>query len=271
MLNAQTLLAQWTIPTGTFADSLADGGITGNISTKVLKAVGTTVIDFNKTGYAGKAAQATQWDNGNGAKYWQIEVTTTGYTNIKLSSRQQSGNPLTNPGPRDFKLQYKLGTAGTWTDVPSGTIQVLNEWTTSYVNNLLLPTACENVTSMFIRWVMTSNMSDDNTNDVLNTGTSKIDDILVYGDVSAGIQQVSNNSFSIYPNPVVAGNNINLSTEMLVNSVEVFDITGKLVLINDITTIDNNLVIDVRSLKAGMYFLKVNSEGKASSKKIIIY
>jgi hypothetical protein len=114
-------------------------------------------------------------------------------------------------------------------------------------------------------------MSDDNTNDVLNTGTSKIDDILVYGDVSAGIQQVSNNSFSIYPNPVVAGNNINLSTEMLVNSVEVFDITGKLVLINDITTIDNNLVIDVRSLKAGMYFLKVNSEGKASSKKIIIY
>jgi len=271
VIDAQTLLAKWSIPTGTFADSLADGGITGNISTKVLKAVGTTVIDFNKNGYAGKAAQATQWDNGNGAKYWQIEVTTTGYTNIKLSSRQQSGNPLTNPGPRDFKLQYKLGTAGTWTDVPSGTIQVLNEWTTSYVNNLVLPAACENVTSVFIRWVMTSNMSDDNTNDVLLTGTSKIDDILVYGDVSAGIQQENVNLFNIYPNPVIAGNAINLSIEMPLKSVEIFDITGKSVLFNDIQNIDNNLMIDTRSLKPGMYFMKFNSEGKIISKKIIVY
>jgi hypothetical protein len=271
MLSAQTLLAKWSIPTGTFADSLADGGIVGNISTKVLKAVGTTAIDFSKNGYAGTAAQATQWDNGNGVKYWQIEVTTTGYSNIKLSSRQQSGNPLTNPGPRDFKLQYKLGTAGTWTDIPNGNIKVLNNWDTSYVNNLVLPVACNEAASVFVRWIMRSNMSDNNTNDVLTTGTSKIDDILVYGDVSAGVQQVSNNSFNIYPNPLSAGNNINISTEMFVNSVEVFDITGKSVLMNEISNTINNLMIDIRSLKPGMYFIKVNSEGKVSSKKIIIY
>ncbi len=270
-INAQTLLAKWSIPTGQPADSFADGGITGNISVKVLKSFGTSAIDWSKNGYAGKAAQATQWDNGSGVKYWQIEVTTTGYTNIKLSSRQQSGNPATNPGPRDFKLQYKLGASGTWTDIPNGNIKVLNNWDTSYVNSLVLPAECSEASSVFIRWIMRSNMSDDNTNDVLATGTSKIDDIMVYGDVSAGIHQIEKTSFNIFPNPVSQGNLLNISADASINSIELFDITGKSLIFNTYNNSEKTITLDINGLMSGVYILRLNSENIISSKKIIIY
>jgi hypothetical protein len=269
VINAQTLLAKWSIPTGQPADSFADGGITGNISVKVLKSIGTSVIDWSKNGYAGKAAQATQWDNGSGVKYWQIEVMTTGYNNIKLSSRQQSGNA--NPGPRDFKLQYMIGSGGTWTDVPVGNIKVLNNWDTSYVNNLVLPTACNNSASVFIRWIMTSNTSIDGSSAVAAAGTSKIDDIMIYGDVISGVEGYSENTFNVYPNPVTSGSQIHLSSSSLVNSIEIFDITGKSVYLNEISAVGNDILLDISKLKPGMYFVKLSSEGKTSGKKIIIY
>ena len=45
--NAQTVIVQWTFHGGTSADSIAGAGIAAN-NTQVLKAIGTSAIDFSK-------------------------------------------------------------------------------------------------------------------------------------------------------------------------------------------------------------------------------
>ncbi len=72
------------------------------------------------------AAQATQWNSGQDTKGWIIEFSSTNFTSLTLSSKQQSGG--TNAGPRDFKAQYRIGAGGIWTDITGATsITVLND------------------------------------------------------------------------------------------------------------------------------------------------
>ena len=110
--------------------------------------MGTTVIDFSKNGYTTKSAQATAWDNGNGTKYWIIDVNTMGYDNLHLSSRQQSGGA--NAGPRDFKLQYTIDMGISWTDIAGGNIITANDYTTAFVDSISLPLGCNNQSALAI-------------------------------------------------------------------------------------------------------------------------
>jgi hypothetical protein len=160
--TAQTLLARWTFPTGTPADSLADGGIPANLA----KSIHTD------------AAQATGWDNGAMTKCWMIELSTLNYENLKISSKQQSGG--NNPGPKDFIVQYRIGSGGTWTDVPNAVIITANNWTSGVLDSLPMPDSCENRASLFLRWLMTTN---DNTagGTVAASGIDKIEDIYITG------------------------------------------------------------------------------------------
>ena len=114
------------------------------------------------------------WDSGSNSKYWQISLVTTGYSNLSLSSIQQGSNS----GPRDFKVQYRIGTGGAWTDVPSGTVTVANNITTGKLTNLALPAACDNQPDVYLRWIMTSNTSVNN-GTVASGGNSRISAISV--------------------------------------------------------------------------------------------
>ncbi|MCZ2083314.1 MAG: choice-of-anchor D domain-containing protein, partial [Flavobacteriales bacterium] len=105
---------------------------------------------------------------------WMIEVDTQGFSDVKISSEQRSSNT----GPKDFKLQYRIGT-GIWNDLPSGSITVADNFTSGVIGNLPI-TSGSDVSSLFIRWVMTSNISV-NGSAVLSTGTSRIDNIKVVG------------------------------------------------------------------------------------------
>ncbi|MBA4283743.1 MAG: hypothetical protein C0432_05570 [Candidatus Puniceispirillum sp.] len=68
----------------------------------------------------------------------------------------------------------------------------------------------------------------------------------------------------IYPNPV--GNTLFFNTEMQGIMVSIFSSTGNLVLKQKV---DNNNSIDVSSLKAGVYFIISNKEGKQMINKIL--
>jgi hypothetical protein len=176
--KAQDTVVAWHFPLNP-DNAVADGGSAANLSQTIGVRGGTSVVDFANIGFTTNAANATGWDNGSGTKYWMISVVTTGYTSLNISSKQRSNNT----GPRDFKLQYTLDTTGTWTDIPSGSISVLNNWTSGFVNNLALPAGCTNQSKVYIRWIMTSNTSA--TGGVTgSSGTSKIDDILITGGTS---------------------------------------------------------------------------------------
>ena len=171
---AQTKLVEWNFPNNP-DNATADAGIAANLSNTISTGGATGTLSFGVSGASTNAATNTGWDNGNGTKYWLINFTTTGYTSITISSKQYSSAT----GPKNFKLQYQVG-AGAWTDIAGTDVVVGNNFTSGVLANIILPADCNNEASVFVRWIMTSNTSEDN-GTVGSSGTSRIDDILVRG------------------------------------------------------------------------------------------
>lgn len=169
-------VAVWTFPTdGTIVTP--DIASANNTSQELTVNGGTSAITSGGGLSTTQSANATNWTSGSGSKFWQIEINTIGFSNLKLSSTQRSSGT----GPKDFKVQYNNGSG--WVDVSSGNVTVANNNTTGILSDLLLPTECENQGSVLIRWIMTSNTSVNNAA-VQGGGTSRIDDIYVVGDLS---------------------------------------------------------------------------------------
>lgn len=94
---------------------------------------------------------------------------------------------------------------------------------------------------------------------------------LSYDDV--GIAIISNDSFKIFPNPAHDYFNIkfqNPNSKSL--SVSIYDITGKMILqATKQYSSNNEISIDIRTLKNGIYFLKISDDKKAVIKKFVKY
>lgn len=94
--------------------------------------------------------------------------------------------------------------------------------------------------------------------------------------VSKGAQTLGTDSFerpefSIYPNP--AKNYVNISFSQVQNNVavEIYDINGRKVLTDEFKgQSDLKQKLDISSLNSGVYFVKINSNGKSATEKLII-
>ena len=150
----------------------------------------TSAIDYpNET--TGKSARTTGWNDGAGNKFWQVEITTAGYDNLQIASNQYS----TSGGPKNFELQYKIGSGGSWTSLTSGgTLTVATDWTTGILN-ASLPSAASNQSSLYLRWLMVDNESVSGSS-VINTAGSRIDDIVISGETTSGTPTVDISSTS---------------------------------------------------------------------------
>lgn len=209
----QEVVTGWTFPVNSGPDSLnANLGTEQNMGYDIRKediAGGEDSIYFtNGTVPNDFAATADNWDTCADNKFWSIKFKMPGYKSFKVSSKQRSGG--NTPGPRDWKVQYRLSAQDFWTDIPNGTIVCANDWKTGFLNNLPLPAECNNpASSVYIRWIPTSNL-DINGNEVLDNGISKIDDILV-----TGLPIVEGDTLSgwTFPTGTEADLNANLGTE----------------------------------------------------------
>ncbi|NJN26983.1 MAG: T9SS type A sorting domain-containing protein [Cyclobacteriaceae bacterium] len=184
MVGASTFEAysQVTLVSWSFADgnATADEWIPVNSTKIISREPGTPSITYSYPSFA----QSNQWKDGATTKYWQIEVNTEGFQNILLSSKQSSSSP----GPRDFIIEYKIGTGGTWTSFTNNNIPPLgDDWTSGVVSNLPLPSEVDNQPSVFIRWVMSSNIRIIG-GSVIASGTSSIDDIVISGNSTSNSQ-----------------------------------------------------------------------------------
>ena len=73
--------------------------------------------------------------------------------------------------------------------------------------------------------------------------------------------------FALYPNPAKDVLNFEVKSEIGVKSVSVYNTLGQIVMA--ITNVDNLKRIDVSSLTAGSYFVKVYTDKGSSSNKFI--
>lgn len=136
--SAQLTLVEWNFPNNP-DNAIADAGIPLNAAKTIYTVGGTAAVAYGtNSGYTTQSAWTTGWDNGNAAKWWEIEFNTTGYYNLEVSSRQRSSNT----GPKNFVLQYKIGAAGAWTAVAAPAITVADNFTVAVLSNILLPVAC---------------------------------------------------------------------------------------------------------------------------------
>ncbi|MBK9420561.1 MAG: PKD domain-containing protein [Flavobacteriales bacterium] len=151
-------------------DAIADSGLPVN-SGKTVTSTASGTINYS-AGTTANAITNSGWDGGSGTKYWLIDFVTTGYSGITLSSKQRSSNT----GPKDFKIEYRIGTLGAWTNVTGGSITVGNNaFTTGVLSNLPLPSACDNQAQVFVRWIMTSNSAVSGA--LGSSGTNRLEDV----------------------------------------------------------------------------------------------
>ena len=223
-------------------------------------------IDYTTNGFLGlpdKCAKAIDWTLNPDSANWMVKFKTTGYENLKLYSKQQGGG--SSPGPRDFKVQYKLSGSNPWVDLT--TVTCANNWTSGVVNGIDLPVACNNQSSQIsIRWMVTSQL-DINGATLLSSGISKIDDIVVTGTLIVGVNEIGSESpVSIYPNP--NSGSFCIENDEDINKITVYNILGKCIYTNE------NIIGDKTMLSGfdkGIYIVQITSKDNiVSSHKIIV-
>lgn len=77
-------------------------------------------------------------------------------------------------------------------------------------------------------------------------------------------------NISVYPNPAKDKLNIKNNTNMTLNKVIVYDVTGKLILKLDMSQNNRLSSFDVSNLQSGMYFLNISTDTASITKKFVI-
>ena len=208
-----TTLAAWTFPTAHVEGQNALPNIySANNQNKMLSTTATGNPDAGETAKplpysAGSttnpdnplALASTGWQDGVYKKHFQIDIDATGFYNLTLSSWvYSSGN-----APKDMKVQYRTHANSEWIDVPNSTLTmpVGAYGPTTKLEDLALPSACDNQQNLAIRWVMTSSLrtSGESAYIVTSGGASRITNVFVKGQTGdiAGNYTVSTTEHTI--------------------------------------------------------------------------
>ena len=87
---------------------------------------------------------------------------------------------------------------------------------------------------------------------------------------TAGVEdRIADSNVTIYPNPATSAFTIALPKTMKAE-IRIFDITGKLLIYEANALIASKHTVDVSSLSSGTYFVRLNTEEGAATKKLLI-
>lgn len=85
--------------------------------------------------------------------------------------------------------------------------------------------------------------------------------------LASGLQEISNEIFSVYPNPINGSGTMVIDFSAKDNfTAELFDAVGQIVFSKEISKNTNQATFDLPDLKQGVYFLKCNGEKNIASK-----
>jgi len=82
-----------------------------------------------------------------------------------------------------------------------------------------------------------------------------------------GLKKEEKLDFAMYPNPSSDNLNIQLPSGILKATIELFDLSGRLLLNSTVTT--QNKSVNVADLSTGVYLVKIQSEGKTGTKQFL--
>ncbi|MBC8042099.1 MAG: endonuclease, partial [Rhizobacter sp.] len=228
---AATTVVSWDFADN---DSLADGGILENFSRIITKVGATGPIQYY-TGSPDLSITSDGWDNGSGTKYWQTDFSTTGYREIRFSSKQSSSGT----GPRNFEVQYKVGAAGAWTNISGTAISIdgnnpSSDFSKGTLTGIAVPAAVENQSLVSLRWIMTSNLAN-NTGNVAVGGRTRIDEIIVAGlpltSAAGNVANIIPTEFVLkqnYPNPFNPATTLVYQLPQAATvSLKIYDVLGR--------------------------------------------
>lgn len=106
-----------------------------------------------------------------------------------------------------------------------------------------------------------------------NTGDQVfLTSLLIQENLSAGIMDIVNNadSWNVYPNPSTDRINIeSLDANAEMKSLEMYDITGKLIKSFSYETISQSQSIDIANLQSGVYVLNIQTDKNRVTKKFV--
>jgi hypothetical protein len=173
-LSAQAILAEWNFPT-TPDNSLVDiaSTVPNNTAATIYTTGATGALIYTSVGASTYSASCNTWTAGSGVKGWEVSISTIGCRNIDVYSKQRSSGT----GPRDFRLQYKIG-AGPYIDVAGALVTCGDNFTSGVLAGIMLPAVCENVPVLYLRWLMNSNTSVVG-GTVAAGGTSRMDELVI--------------------------------------------------------------------------------------------
>ena len=92
--------------------------------------------------------------------------------------------------------------------------------------------------------------------------------IASYMNATASVKNNAIEGFATYPNPVTNKEFTISSRSTSVKEVAIFNLLGKQVLSSSFSGVKSN--VDVSTISAGIYILKVTEEGKTATKKLVI-
>ena len=109
---------------------------------------------------------------------------------------------------------------------------------------------------------------------IRNTGNAdiKINKVIIEQEITANMDNLNKNKFSIYPNPAVAGS-VRIVTNMNSNEltdIEVFNIWGQKLHLNMKQLTTNEIIMNTSGLEAGTYFLIIKSKNQIVAQKLIV-
>ncbi len=157
----------------------ADEGIAANKDVAIISLEGGPAFTEWVSGPSNQVPNSNTWTDGANTKYWLITISTEGYKNLTLSSKQFGSGT----GPKDFQLEYSLN--GVNWEAVGDAIVVANDWTSGVVANLELPAECADVDALHIRWLNTSTTTVNN-GTVADGGTNRIGEIVITGEALNG-------------------------------------------------------------------------------------
>lgn len=267
-LLAQDTIAGWTFPSGKLKP-LADCGNSYNKDGMYLEAAGYDEISFGTVnltsdGITTKCGSVSGWNNGSLKKAWKISVNAGAYESMVLHANISSDS--LNPGPRDFKAQYRTGCCDpTWRDIPGAIVKAGTNWNNSSITPIQLPSACDNMIGLQLRFIL---ISDTSTTGVVvqPTGVSLIDNVFVTGKSLIDISEVTRNTFKVYPNPSNGILYIQFTNKL--QKIVVSNNLGEIVMIKDKPVLNEPL--NLSSFPKGIYLLQLFDDTKIIPVKVIL-
>lgn len=241
--------------------------LTPNLGTGTITLVGGTTSSYvggqPSTGKALNVATFPDQSNSSGTAGVEITVNTLNKNNIGLNFDTRSSNTAS----KWYQYSYSSNNGDTWNIISdNGGAQTSNFAGVS----VLLPAAANNVENLKIRIVSifapgTSNyVAVGATATYGSGGTYRIDNLVINENQTASVKQDNIAGLSIYPNP--ANTVVNISSDLnVIKNVEIYDVLGKQVI-----KTATEMSVNVASLTAGVYMVKITQDGKSATRKLVI-